>query len=46
MVAKKYVHSLWDAKISKVAIRDSFLKLAPQNQVRNPVMFAVYVSAL
>ncbi len=46
MSAKVYVHSLWDFSIIKRAIRDSFLKLAPQNQVRNPVMFAVYVGSI
>jgi K+-transporting ATPase ATPase B chain len=43
---KKFSHSLWDFKIIKIAIRDSLIKLAPQHQVRNPVMFAVYVASL
>src|SRR5690242_13750341 len=39
-------HSLWDIGIIKLAIRDAFLKLAPQHQIRNPVMFTVYVSSI
>ena len=46
MVAKTSAHSLWDANIIKIAICDSVLKLAPQNQIRNPVMFAVYVGSI
>ena len=46
MATKIYVHSLWDIKIIKGAIKDSFLKLVPQNQVRNPVMFAVYIGSI
>jgi len=38
--------SLWDLTIIKLAVRDSFLKLSPRNQIRNPVMFTVYVSAI
>ncbi len=32
--------------ILAVAIRDSFVKLNPRHQVRNPVMFAVYIGSL
>lgn len=39
-------HSLWDFNIIKLALRDAFLKLTPQHQIRNPVMFTVYVSSL
>lgn len=39
-------HSLWDIQIIKQSIRDSFIKLMPKNQLRNPVMFAVYVGAI
>ena len=46
MGANARIHSLWDFRIIKVAIRESFLKLAPQNQIRNPVMFAVYVCSI
>jgi len=38
--------SLWDPSILKIAIRDSFLKLSPRHQIRNPVMFTVYIGAL
>jgi len=38
--------SLWDNGIVKSAVRDSFVKLAPKHQIRNPIMFTVYVGAL
>ncbi len=38
--------SIWNPEIIKLAIRDSFLKLSPQHQIRNPVMFTVYVGSL
>ncbi len=38
--------SLWDADIIKTAILDSFFKLDPRHQIRNPVMFTVYISSL
>jgi len=38
--------SLFDIAILKQAIVDSFRKLTPQRQVRNPVMFVVYVGAI
>jgi potassium-transporting ATPase ATP-binding subunit len=38
--------SIWNVDILKMAIRDSFLKLIPQHQIRNPVMFTVYVGSL
>ena len=34
------------SSIIKVAIRDSFFKLSPQHQIRNPVMFTVYIGSL
>lgn len=37
--------SLWDISIIKSAIRDSFRKLSPQHQIRNPVMFTVYIGS-
>lgn len=37
---------LWDFHLIKIAIRDAFLKLTPQKQIRNPVMFSVYIGAL
>ena len=39
-------NSMWNLKIMWVAIIESFLKLAPRNQIRNPVMFTVYVGAI
>lgn len=38
--------SLWDMSISKLAIRDAFLKLHPRHQVSNPVMFTVYIASI
>jgi K+-transporting ATPase ATPase B chain len=38
--------SLFDIAILKQAIVDSFRKLTPRRQVRNPVMFVVYVGAI
>jgi potassium-transporting ATPase ATP-binding subunit len=38
--------SLFDAAILKQAVVDAFGKLAPGRQVRNPVMFVVYVGAI
>ncbi|HEY7366299.1 MAG TPA: potassium-transporting ATPase subunit KdpB [Methylomirabilota bacterium] len=38
--------SLFDVSIVKQAITDSFRKLTPRRQVRNPVMFVVYVGAI
>jgi len=35
-----------DLGILKSAIRDSFIKLSPRHQVRNPVMFTVYISSI
>ena len=40
------LHSLWNFEIIKLAIRDSFLKLTPHHQIRNPVMFTVYIGSL
>ena len=42
----KHKSSLWDSKIIRVAIRNSFLKLTPLHQIRNPVMFTVYIASL
>src|SRR4249920_3022004 len=38
--------SLFDPSIVKQAIVDSFGKLTPGRQVRNPVMFVVYVGSI
>lgn len=38
--------SIWDMEIIRLAIRNSFLKLNPFHQIRNPVMFTVYIGSL
>src|SRR5215471_6107809 len=38
--------SLFDVAILKQAVVDSFRKLTPRRQVRNPVMFVVYVGSI
>lgn len=38
--------SLWDLSIIKSAVVASFLKLSPRHQIKNPVMFTVYVGSL
>lgn len=38
--------SMFDPKLVKPAIADSFKKLAPQIQWRNPVMFVVYLGSI
>lgn len=38
--------SLWNKEILQAAIRDAFLKLTPQHQIRNPVLFTVYIGSL
>ncbi len=46
MAAESKARPLFDAAIVKQAIVDSFRKLTPQRQVRNPVMFVVYVGSI
>jgi K+-transporting ATPase ATPase B chain len=46
MGTKSHQFTLWDSSIIKVAIRNSFLKLTPAYQIRNPVMFTVYIASL
>lgn len=38
--------TLWNFEIIKLALRDSFFKLSPQHQIRNPVMFTVYIGSI
>ena len=38
--------SLFDAAILKQATADAILKLDPRRQIRNPVMFTVYVGSI
>jgi K+-transporting ATPase ATPase B chain len=40
------VRSLFDMSILRQAVLDSFGKLTPRRQVRNPVMFVVYVGSI
>jgi len=46
MVTTVKARSLFDGAIIRQAIVDSFAKLTVQRQVRNPVMFVVYVGAI
>lgn len=46
MATKSELHARWGISIVKMAIRDAFIKLAPQHQIRNPVMFTVYIASL
>jgi K+-transporting ATPase ATPase B chain len=38
--------SLFDPEIVKPAVWESFRKLAPQNVIRNPVMFVVEIGSV
>jgi K+-transporting ATPase ATPase B chain len=38
--------SLFDPQLSRAALADSFRKLDPRTQLRNPVMFVVYLGSL
>lgn len=40
------VRSMFDPSLVKPAVIDSFRKLAPRTQLRNPVMFCVYVGSI
>src|SRR5881397_1052739 len=46
MVTTVNARSLLDPTIVRQAIVDSFRKLTPRRQVRNPVMFVVYVGSI
>lgn len=46
MSEKKKKSIFADKKIMSRALKDSFIKLDPREQVTNPVMFMVYVSAI
>ncbi|TKB75116.1 MAG: potassium-transporting ATPase subunit B, partial [Nitrospira sp.] len=39
-------HSLFEQTIIRQAVSDAFRKLAPRHQVKNPVMFVVWVGSL
>lgn len=46
MASQAKAHSLFDRAIVGRAIVDSFVKLDPRRQIRNPVMFTVYVGSV
>src|SRR5262245_57776461 len=46
MASTLKVRSLFDPLIVKQAVVDAFRKLTPARQVRNPVMFVVYVGSI
>ena len=46
MTTKTVPFPLFDREIVKQAIVDSFKKLSPQQQIRNPVMFVVWVGSI
>ena len=43
---RAHARSLFDRAILTRAVRDSFVKLEPRTQARNPVMFLVLVGAV
>src|SRR6185295_14579444 len=45
-MARTERQNLFQARLVRVAARDSFAKLTPRVQLRNPVMFVVYVGAI
>ena len=44
--ARTAVRSMFDPALAKPAIVDAFRKLGPRTQLRNPVMFCVYVGSI
>src|SRR5256885_2890919 len=46
MASSVKARSLFDLSIVRQAVVDSFRKLTPRRQVRNPVMFVVYVGSI
>jgi K+-transporting ATPase ATPase B chain len=46
MATRTKARPLFDAAILRQAVIDSFRKLTPRRQVRNPVMFVVYVGSI
>lgn len=39
-------HSIWDFHVIKTALTETICKLSPNRQIKNPVMFTVYVGAI
>jgi potassium-transporting ATPase ATP-binding subunit len=46
METKLKARPLFDPPILRRAIRDSFVKLGPRQQLKNPVMFVVFIGAI
>ncbi len=46
MANKLQPHSLWNLTILKSAVLGALTKLTPQHQIRNPIMFTVYVGSI
>lgn len=46
MGSKIQGRALWDRKIIGSALREAFFKLTPTHQLRNPVMFTVYLASV
>ncbi len=46
VLGRQALRWLFDPEIMKRALLDTFKKLAPQVQIRNPVMFIVYIGAI
>src|SRR5438445_1073583 len=46
MASSVKARSLFDLSVVSQAVVDSFRKLTPRRQVRNPVMFVVYVGSI
>jgi K+-transporting ATPase ATPase B chain len=46
MSRKTQARPLWESTLVRQALVDSLRKLAPRHQLRNPVMFTVYVGSL
>jgi potassium-transporting ATPase ATP-binding subunit len=44
--SKTHVATVWTFDIVKIALQNSFVKLSPFHQIRNPVMFTVYVGSI
>lgn len=45
-MSSKSTSAFADSKMLKRAVKDSFIKLAPKTQAKNPVMLLVYISAI
>lgn len=46
MVARDSHRSLWKCKFIKTALIDALLKLNIRHQIKNPIMFAVYIGSM